>query len=211
MLMKKKVTFKNDRGFTLVADLEGLREGVSPPVVIIAHGLQSSKDSPRNRPIADALVKKGMVCFLLDFTGHGESDGTMTEVSIGQFIQDLDASLRYIESLEGVDASRIGICGSSLGGTAAFVKASVDKRIKVLALRSSPMEGYYPYAENITIPTLIVQGDADPVSKEAKILYTHLVCEKKLVLIKGADHLYSKQEQLEEARDAILSWFIKYL
>lgn len=206
-----KVTFKNSRGFKLVANIIGLRKGKSLPVVIFAHGLNSSKDSPRNLYIAEGVVKKGMVCFLLDFTGHGESEGKISDVTVAQFVQDLDACISYIESLDGIDSSKIGVCGSSMGGTATFVKASSDKRITAIVLRSAPSEGYYQYAEHINIPTLIVQGDADPIAGESKILYKHLAGEKKLVLIKGADHLYTRQEHMEEAKGAIVAWFIENL
>lgn len=209
--MDRKVFFKNSRGFKLVANVMGLKEGEARPVVIIAHGFNSSKESPRNLPVAEELSKNGMVCLLIDFTGHGESEGDLLDASVGQFFQDLDAAIDYVQSLQGADASRIGILGSSIGGTAAFVKVSTDKRIKVLSLRSAPVEGYYPYAENITIPTLIVQGEADPILEESKILYKHLAGKKKMVIIKGANHLYTKQEHLKEAKDAIVSWFIENL
>jgi putative phosphoribosyl transferase len=98
-----------------------------------------------------------------------------------------------------------------MGGTAAIVRAVSDGRIKVLALRSAPAEGYYQHANQVRIPVLIVQGDADPIMKESLILYEHLAGEKKLVLIKGADHLYSKEEHLKEAREAVVQWFVEKL
>ncbi len=69
----------------------------------------------------------------------------------------------------------------------------------------------YQYANQVRIPTLIVQGDADPIMKESRILYEHLAGEKKLALIKGADHLYSKEEHLKEAREVIAQWFSEKL
>ena len=57
--MKEKVTFENNRGFRLTAYIAGLKKGIIQPVVIFAHGLNSSKDSPRNLFIADGLVEKG--------------------------------------------------------------------------------------------------------------------------------------------------------
>lgn len=163
-IMKDKVTFENNKGFRLVADIIGLEKGIAQPVVIFAHGLNSSKNSKRNLYIAEGLVEKGFCCFLLDFTGHGESEG-----------------------------------GAS------------DKRIKTLALRSAPAEGYYQYANKVHIPVLIVQGDADPIMKESLILYEKLAGEKRLALIKGADHLYSKEEHLREAREAVVHWFVERL
>lgn len=209
--MKEKVTFKNNKGFKLAASIIGTKKGIIQPAVIFAHGLDSSKDSPRNLYIAEGLVEKGLCCFLLDFTGHGESEGRASDITVEQFAQDLDAALNYIHRIKGIDPLRIGICGSSMGGTAALVRAVSDGRIKVLALRSAPAEGYYQHANQVRIPVLIVQGDADPIMKESLILYEHLGGEKKLVLIKGADHLYSKEEHLKEAREAIAQWFVEKL
>jgi putative phosphoribosyl transferase len=209
--VKEKVTFTNNRGLGLVADIIGLEKKESRPVVIFAHGLNSSKDSPRNLYIAEGLVEKGFCCFLPDFTGHGESEGKISDVNIEQFVQDIDASLNYIDTRKEIDPMRIGICGSSMGGTAALVKGATDSRIRALALRSAPAEGYLEYARRVGIPVMIVQGDADPIMRESRILYEHLAGGKKLVLIKGADHLYSKEEHLEEAREAIVQWFVEEL
>lgn len=210
-IMKDKVTFENNKGFRLVADIIGLEKGIAQPVVIFAHGLNSSKNSKRNLYIAEGLVEKGFCCFLLDFTGHGESEGGASDVTVEQFVHDLGASLDYIHRIKGIVTAKIGICGSSLGGTAAIVMAASDKRIKTLALRSAPAEGYYQYANKVHIPVLIVQGDADPIMKESLILYEKLAGEKRLALIKGADHLYSKEEHLREAREAVVHWFVERL
>ena len=209
--MIEKVTFKNNKGYRLAATMIGLNKGAIRPVVVFAHGLNSSKESPRNVTIAGGLVEKGFCCFLLDFTGHGESEGDVSDISVEQFALDIGAALDYIESVEGVDPVRIGICGSSMGGTAALVRATLDNRIKAVALRSAPAEGYFEYAGKIQIPVLIVQGDRDPILKESRILYEHIPGDKKLVLIKGADHLYSREEHIKEAREAIAQWFIERL
>ncbi len=209
--MKEKVTFKNNKGVRLVADIMGFKKGITRSVVIFAHGLNSSKESSRNLYIAEALVERGVCCFLLDFSGHGESEGEISDVTVEQFVHDLDAALEYIKHIKEIDPMRVGICGSSMGGTAALVRASTDGCIKALALRSAPVEGYYQYARQVRIPVLIVQGDADPIMRESIILYGNLIVEKKLVLIKGADHLYSKEEHLKRAREAIVQWFVEKL
>ncbi|MCX9012035.1 MAG: alpha/beta fold hydrolase [Candidatus Methanoperedens sp.] len=209
--MADKVTFKNNRGFKLVASIMGLEEGTAKPVVVFAHGLRSGKDSPRNLYIAEGLVEKGFCCFLPDFTGHGESEGESYDATVEQFAHDLGASLDYISNVKGIDPERMGVCGSSFGGTAALIRAATDRRIKALALRSTPAEGYYHYADQIKIPVLVVQGDADPMMKESLTLYERLPGEKRLALIRGADHLYSNEQHLREAREAIVQWFVENL
>jgi pimeloyl-ACP methyl ester carboxylesterase len=80
--VKEEVTFTNNRGVRLVAHIIGLEKGEIRPVVIFAHGLNSSKDSPRNLYIAEGLIEKGFCCFLFDFTGHGESGGGISDVTV---------------------------------------------------------------------------------------------------------------------------------
>jgi pimeloyl-ACP methyl ester carboxylesterase len=206
-MTEREVFFKNNRGFRLAGRLAGLREGENLPVVIFAHGLYSGKDSSRNNQISNGLVEKGLATFLIDFTGHSDSEGTMDDVSVEQFVEDLDAAVTFLEASEGVNPELIGVCGSSFGGTAALIFAASDDRIKALVLRSAPSEGYYEYGENVKIPTLIVQGEKDPIIRESETLFKYLKGEKELVLIEGAGHLYEKPEQLNQAKTAIAHWF----
>jgi putative phosphoribosyl transferase len=169
------------------------------------------KNSPRNLYIAEGLIEKGFCCFLFDFTGHGDSGGGISDVTVERFVMDLDTSLDYLDTRKDIDHMRIGICGSSMGSTAALVKGASDGRVRAMAFRSLPTEGYYEYARKVDIPVMIVQGDADPIMRESRILYEHLSGGKKLVMIKGADHLYSKEGHLKEARDSIIKWFVEEL
>ncbi len=66
-------------------------------------------------------------------------------------------------------------------------------------------------AEDITIPTLIVHGDADedvPCSQSEKLFET-LRADKAFELIQGADHPFSKDEDFEQMVDRIEAWFVK--
>lgn len=209
--MKEKVTFTNNRGLRLVARMIGHEKGEIRPVVIFAHGLKSSKNSPRNFSIARDLVDKGFCCFLPDFTGHGESEGEISDLTLEQFIQDLDASLNYIDRRKEIDPMRIGICGSRMGGMAAMVKAAADGRVRALTLCTVTAEGYHEYARKVDIPVMIVQGDEDPLMRGSRTHHERLATGKKLVLIKGADHLYSKEVHLKEAQEAIVQWFVEEL
>jgi pimeloyl-ACP methyl ester carboxylesterase len=205
--MEGNVFFQNNKGFRLAAAVEGLKDGMNLPVVIFAHGLYSGKDSPRNREIAHGLNEAGLATLLIDFTGHGESEGSMDDVSVEQFVSDIDSAIAFLGSFKGVDSAQIGVCGSSLGGTAALLAATRDNRIRALVLRSAPVEGFYQYGEKVKVPTLIVQGEADPIARESMELFERLGGEKKIELISGAGHLYERPEQLGQARKVIAKWF----
>ena len=47
-----------------------------------------------------------------------------TDVTVEQFVMDLDASLDYIDKRKEFDPMKIGICGSSMGGHGRSYKRS---------------------------------------------------------------------------------------
>jgi dipeptidyl aminopeptidase/acylaminoacyl peptidase len=98
----------------------------NPPVVILIPGLDSSKEG-RHAGRAGYLAR-GMAVFSIDGPGQGE-------MSLTTHIRpDYEAPIAAaIDSLEGrgdVDASRVGLVGSSLGGYYAPRAAAFEPRVK---------------------------------------------------------------------------------
>jgi len=62
-------------------------------------------------------------------------------------------------------------------------------------------------------PLLIVQGSLDGIVpiEHARKLYENAPHPKRLEIVQGADHLFSKSEHLNTAIDLSLKWFKKYL
>lgn len=205
--MQEKVIFKNLKGYKLAGRLNRPKAKASA-IVIFSHGLYSGKHSSRNNAISDALLEKGIATFLVDFTGHGESQGTIDEATVEQMADDLGAAIDYIEGLK--EFRKIGISGSSLGGTVAILRAADDKRISTMALRAPPSEGYYEYAKKIKISVMILQGGEDiGILSESKELINALAGEKKLEIIKGASHLF--EGHIEDMVDRTVDWFVGHL
>ena len=103
-----------------------LPEGFSPesdrcPMVILMHGIFSSKDYNPMPAIAKGLAKSGIASIRFDFNGHGKSEGLMQEMTIEKEIADAMAIWRYVKSLPYV--SGIGILGHSQGGVIASMTA----------------------------------------------------------------------------------------
>jgi dienelactone hydrolase len=107
----------------------------------------------------------------------------LADASVEAFVRDVQSALTFLESAGGMDPNRIGICGSSLGGTAALAAAASDRRIKALVLRSAPTAGYHHLTEKVTIPALVVQGDADPLLEESQGWMRRLEGEKRHRLV----------------------------
>lgn len=209
--MKEKIWFKNRRGLKLCAYLMHQDNAAKVPVVIFAHGLYSNKDSSRNYRIAEKLLSNNFASLLIDFSGHGESEGILEDDFLSQQLDDLDALLDQVQTLDVIDKQRIGVNGSSTGGIVAMVKSINDDRIKVLCLRAPPSQGFHGFAAQVKVPTLIIQGEMDPLLQENKRLFDLLTCEKKFELVKGAGHLFEDPKLEEQMAKITVDWFLYHL
>lgn len=91
------------------------------PMVILMHGIFSSKDFVPMPSIAKGLAKEGIASIRFDFDGHGKSDGRMQDMTIEKELADAHAIWNYVRTLGYV--SRIGLLGHSQGGVIASMTA----------------------------------------------------------------------------------------
>lgn len=90
-------------------------------VVILLHGIFSSKDYPPMPGIAKALAKKGVATIALDFGGHGKSQGEMQRMTIANELAEARAVWQYVRALPYV--RKISLLGHSQGGVVASMLA----------------------------------------------------------------------------------------
>ena len=91
-----------------------LPPGERRPGVVVAHGYAGS--ARLMAPFGDSLAARGYVVVLLDFAGHGASNGRLdmdTTLS-----DDLDVALTHLRGLPDVDPTRTALVGHSMGATA---------------------------------------------------------------------------------------------
>ena len=90
-------------------------------MVILMHGIFSSKDYNPMPVIAKGLAKAGIASIRFDFNGHGTSEGRMQDMTIEKEIADAMAVYDYVKALPYV--SEIGFLGHSQGGVVASMAA----------------------------------------------------------------------------------------
>jgi len=102
-----------------------------PPVVIGSHGLHSNQNSPKQIALARACNILGIAYFRFDHRGCGHSQGEFGQVtSLAARCTDIKNAIAAIKKQNGT-AVRIGLFGSSMGGT---VCLSVASEIKIDAI-----------------------------------------------------------------------------
>lgn len=103
-----------------------LPDGFNPetgrcPMVILMHGIFSSKDYNPMPALAKGLARAGIASVRFDFDGHGQSEGRQQDMTIEKELADARAVWEYVRTLPYVD--KIGLLGHSQGGVIASMTA----------------------------------------------------------------------------------------
>ena len=68
------------------------------------------------------------------------------------------------------------------------------------------------YLPSVTAPTLLIVGGWDePVIDMNRSAFELLTCEKKLIIVPGATHLFEEPGTLEQVADRACTWFLHHL
>ncbi len=129
------VGFVNPRGQHLAATVHR-PEGTWPTWgTVVAHGMLSSKESPKHIALANLVAELGGGALRFDFAGRGDSEGDPTDLTVSGELDDLQAALAWLRG-RGVDW--VALIGSSLGGTVALLHAAADADIAALVTVAAP-------------------------------------------------------------------------
>jgi uncharacterized protein len=123
----QRVEIEHPRGPRLVARLHG---EFGPSMAISCHGMLSTKDGQKHVLLADQLAAQGIGTLRFDFAGRGESDGDLFDLSYSGEVRDLNAVIDFAISR---GAQRLGLFGSSMGGSVALLAAARDERVIAVA------------------------------------------------------------------------------
>jgi alpha-beta hydrolase superfamily lysophospholipase len=128
--VNREVSFYGAYGLKLAGVLTLPDGGDAPhPGVVLCQGFGSTKEI--NLPaIAERLAAAGIASLAFDYRGWGASEGTKWRLIPAEQVNDIRAGLSYMETVEEVDADRLGLVGVSTGGSNALVVAGADSRAK---------------------------------------------------------------------------------
>ena len=139
-----------------IAATLNLPEGATKaPVVLMLHGFGSSRDEVGGLYAreAAALADKGIASMRIDFAGFGKSDGDTGSTTVDGQLADAETALAALAATSGVDKSRIGVLGFSLGGGVAMLLAAKHpQEVKALATWSSVGDMHKDFLEELGQP-----------------------------------------------------------
>jgi putative phosphoribosyl transferase len=184
-----------------------------PRIVVFAHGSGSSRWSPRNRFVAKALTDRGVGTLLLDLLTTEEDRHYKTRFDIPLLATRLTATMEWLGARPEFKGAAIGLFGASTGAAAALeTAAEAGDNVRAVVSRGGRPDLAGQFLRLVQCPTLLIVGGNDPeVLKLNEAAYAELTCEKHLVVVRGATHLFEEPGKLEEVARLAGDWFDRHL
>ena len=186
-------------------------------VVLFAHGSGSSRLSPRNRYVAEALNEYSLGTLLADLlTVDEEREDALTghlRFNIGLLTDRLVAITDWLTSPVQGRGYGIGLFGASTGAAAALMTAAQRPDIvKAVVSRGGRPDLAGSTASLVRAPTLLIVGGRDTeVLEMNREAMARMKCRTELTIVPGATHLFEEPGALAEVANLAADWFTTYL
>lgn len=182
-------------------------------LVIFAHGSGSSRLSPRNRDVARELLARGFATLLFDLLTEAEAEHRRNVFDIALLGARVVEAVHDMRSDTVLGRLPIALFGASTGAAAALVAAAeLPGLIKAVVSRGGRPDLAGDALPRVRAPTLLIVGGNDygviELNQEAA---AHMTCEKRLVTIRGATHLFEEPGAMDQVVDATARWLKTHL
>lgn len=181
-------------------------------VVAFAHGSGSSRFSPRNRQVADALHESRVATLLFDLLTPDEELDRRNVFDIPLLAHRLAAATSWLELEPALCQLPLGYFGASTGAAAALWAASENTGVAAIVSRGGRPDLAGPRLAAVSAPTLLIVGGRDEVVLDLNRAALELLrCEAELRVVAGATHLFEEAGALDEVAGLARDWFVGHL
>jgi pimeloyl-ACP methyl ester carboxylesterase len=182
-------------------------------LVLFAHGSGSSRLSPRNRFVADALNQRGLATLLFDLLSDAESADRANVFDIELLAQRLGEALDWQSEFDELAHLPTGLFGASTGAAAALVAAAIaPARVAAVVSRGGRPDLAMDALPRVRAPTLLIVGGADiDVLALNRWAAARMTCDHALRIVPGATHLFEERGALDEVASLAGAWFVQHM
>ena len=179
-------------------------------IVAFAHGSGSSRFSPRNRAVAQALEDAGYATLLFDLLTPSEERDRTYVFDIPLLSSRLLAAGDWLRQRDEVSELPLAYFGASTGAAAALEAAArLGEEVRSVVSRG----GRPDLARNLAAvraPTLLIVGGADQQVLELnRQAQRRLRAPSELAVVPGATHLFSEPGALEQVSRLAVDWLLQ--
>lgn len=178
-------------------------------VVVFVHGSGSSRLSPRNTHVADALDDAGFATLLFDLLTEEEEADRRNVFDIHLLADRLVDVVSWLDGETVVAGLPLGLFGASTGAAAALVAAErLGPRVAAIVSRGGRPDLAGDALGFVRAPVLLVVGGNDTdVLALNRIALTRLAGEASLSVVPGASHLFPEPGALDRVVALARDWF----
>ncbi len=182
-------------------------------LIIFAHGSGSSRLSPRNNYVAEHLQHRGMATLLFDLLTDEEARDRRNVFDVPLLASRLEEAVTWARTDSEVAGLKISLFGASTGSAAALAAAAkVPKQVDVIVSRGGRPDLAGTLLHKVNAPTLLIVGGDDSVVLDLnRDALAKLNCEKRLLIVPGATHLFEEPGTLDQVVQAASDWFALHL
>jgi putative phosphoribosyl transferase len=185
----------------------------SQGLVLFAHGSGSSRHSPRNRQVAQALNGRGIATLLLDLLTAEEERDRANVFDIALLAGRLVAATRWARQRLATALLPVGYFGASTGaGAALWAAAELGEEVKAIVSRGGRPDLAAGRLAHVRSPVLLIVGGHDgtvlELNREAQ---AQLRTDSELAIVPGATHLFEEPGALEQVCALAGDWLERHL
>lgn len=168
----QRVSFDSDGSSIAGVFYRPVQSDVEAPCVVMAHGFSGTMDWILP-DFAETFAKGGLAVLVFDYRCLGSSDGTPRQlIDSRRQLADLRRAVAFARTSSGIDARRIALWGTSLGGSHVITVAAEDHRIAAVVANVPAIDmfrgmrgrftppGFRPSAAEIIVSTAGLLGAA---------------------------------------------------
>jgi putative phosphoribosyl transferase len=182
-------------------------------IVVFAHGSGSGRHSPRNRYVAERLVRAGFGTLLLDLLTPDEEryDRETAELrfDIDRLATRLVIAIDWLGGEDRVAELPVGAYGASTGAAAALIAAAErPARVTAVVSRGGRPDLAKDALERVQAPTLLIVGERDPQVLDLNTEAAERMRNPATIeIVARAGHLFEEEGALERVAELTTEWF----